>query len=106
MVPVILLFAGPLRRRAFKQRYIKEQPNLTNVQVQIDDTGFRSDIPGIGSGFAEWPGVAKWMEGRSLFILRSGYLMRVVPKSALSPSEQEDLRKLLNSKVGPENTAR
>ena len=101
LLAMSLLFPGHLSRLGFAKRYEKEKVNLTNAHLILDDVGYHTEVPGIGSGVAEWPGIQKWKEGASVFVLKSGFLMRVIPKSSLSPYEQHQVRDLLIAKLGP-----
>ena len=99
VMAVVLICIGPLMRRGFAKRYEKEKSNLTNARIWLDDVGYHYDVPGIGAGVAEWAGIQTWREGEQVFMLRSGYLLRVLPKSALSPYEQHQVRELIAAKV-------
>lgn len=103
---LIVLSAMPLwtpllQRRAFKNRYQKEKVNMTDAHITIDASGFRCEVPGIGSGVAEWSGMSGWQEGKSVFMIRSGYLMRIVPKRALSSEEMQSLVQILSARIAP-----
>jgi hypothetical protein len=100
------LYIKPAVKRAMKKRFPKEVKNLTNATVQLDDTGYRTSIPGVGEGTADWRGISQWFEGDKVFVLRSGLLMRIVPKSALDDSERSELRSLLSEKIGPVGVTR
>ncbi len=64
VMALVVLFIGPIQRRALQKRYLKERANLTNISVRIDQSGVHSKIPGQGFGFAEWPGVrGGWKAG-------------------------------------------
>ncbi len=99
VMAVVVLSIGPLVRRGFAKRYEKEKINLTDARVLLDEVGYHSDVPGVGSGVAEWSGIQSWREGKHVFVLRSGYLMRILPKSALSAYEQHQVRELLAAKM-------
>ena len=95
------LYLKPLTKNAMKKRFLKEKANFTNAKLQLDDDGFRISIRGIGEGIADWRGMSQWPEGNKVIILRSGLLMRIVPKSALDESELTEVRSLLTTKIGP-----
>ncbi len=91
----------PLQRRAFRKRFVLEKQNLTNAHVWLDDSGYHIEVLGVGSGIAEWGSMSKWMEGKSVIILLTGLLMRIVPKAPLSQKELDGLRQLLMKQIAP-----
>lgn len=110
-VPVVVLAAifsclPLLQKWAFKKRFPKEKENLTNVRVQMDDDGYHVDIPGVGAGVAAWEPMRVWIEGPNVVMIRSGFLMRVFPKSALTDVEMQEARMLLTRKIGPVGVSR
>ena len=101
-VIAIFLSLLPLWKKwGFKKRFLTERQNLTNVNLIIDDSGYRANIPGIGEGVAEWGGMDGWQEGKSVIVLRSGLLMRLFPKAPLREAQIDEVRKLLTRKLGP-----
>jgi uncharacterized membrane protein len=83
------------RRRGFRRRFKIEAPNLTNVIMQLDDSGVRIQIAGRGEGTTQWPTFSTWSEGDKVFIMISGFTFRPIPKSVLSPTEVDAIRNLL-----------
>lgn len=105
LAPVMVLVASVsllplLKKYGLKKRFHKEKQNLTNVHLILDEKGYHTEIPGIGGGVAEWAGMDGWLEGKNVFILRTGLLMRVFPKVPLSQDEVEEVRQLLKAKIG------
>ena len=96
----------PLQRRNFKKRFATDRTNLTDAHLVLDRSGYRSEVPGIGSGIAEWRGMSGWFEGEKVFMLRSGYHMRIVPKASLTEVQLEEVRSLLTEQIGPVGASR
>jgi hypothetical protein len=101
VIPIVLLCILPLQKHAFKKRFQKEKANLTNAHLILDARGYHCNVPGVGSGTAEWSGISSWLEGELVFVLRSGYLVRIVPKAALTEAQLNEVRTLLTEKIGP-----
>jgi hypothetical protein len=95
------LWNGLLRKMAFRKRFAKEKQSLTNAHVVVGHEGYRCDVPGMGSGITEWGAISGWLEGKTVFVLRSGYLMRIVPKSPLTEEQIESVRLLFAQEIGP-----
>lgn len=106
VISIVLLCILPLQKRAFKKRFLKERANLTNAHLTLDSRGYHCDVPGVGSGSAEWSGISSWLEGKLVFVLRSGYLMRIIPKADLVEAQQNEVRTLLAENVGPVGVSR
>ncbi len=102
VVLVLLACFSPFfQNRGFKKRFLKEKQNLTNAHLVLDDAGYHIDIPGVGSGVAEWTSMDGWLEGKQIIILPAGLLMRILPKAPLTAHQLDEARELLTEKLGP-----
>ncbi len=90
----------------FRKRFKTDSRLLTNVHLTVDDLGTHGETVGIGHGTLEWTAFTNWFEGKQSFVLLIGYLFRAIPKRLLSEPEIEQLRSLLQQKIGPEGVAR
>ena len=97
---LLFLFLPILQKSTFKKRFKKESANLTNLRVELSSRGIFAEIPGRGSGMADWITIDTWIEGDQVFMLKSGLLMRVLPKRVFDDEQCNDLRNLLTSEVG------
>lgn len=101
-----LLLKYVLQATMLRRRFGTEARLLTNVQITLDASEFRSDTSGIGQGTMEWQAFTAWLEGEHVIVLTIGYLFRPIPKRVLSPPEILELRTLLEQKIGPKNVIR
>ncbi len=100
-IVLIALFLPFMQKSGFKKRFLKEKQNFTNARLVMDEMGYHLSIPGVGGGIAEWGGMDGWLEGKSVFLLRSGLLIRLFPKAPLDQTQLEEVRALLTEKLGP-----
>ena len=102
VVSVVFALAAPsLRRRAFRKRFVIEGPNMTNAHVRISDSGFFSEVAGVGTSLTEWTAFDSWMEGKSTFVLLRGFTFRPIPKRVLTSTQIEEFRAQLDERIPP-----
>lgn len=89
-----------LRWRA--QRSYRKLESLQAVAgAELDETGIKLLTPH-GDGKLKWSGVVRWLEGpRTILVYPQPGLVFILPKSAFSPSQLEQLRTWLKELVGP-----
>lgn len=96
-----LLLNPLLQRYCFGRRFRTEARFLTNVRLQVDHNGLCSQVDGIGRGTTEWTAFTSWIEGNTVFVMISGYLLRPISKRSLSSMQQDELRGLFGQHIGP-----
>jgi hypothetical protein len=68
------------------------------VEVEIDESGYRDQKPGVCGGWIDWKDFTGWRESDNIFILGRNLSFVTVPKRALTPEQQQELRKVLSAR--------
>ena len=105
-LPSVVLLIGlaraPFNSKTYlRNRFKKAAPQLSNIHVQIDQDGYRHDVPERTHGVLYWPAFSSWMESPRVIALLRGELMYPIPKAALSEDQQNELRTLLQASINP-----
>lgn len=95
----LLLFTPFLRNRTFRKRYRVEAPGLTNVRVELDAVGDRSQAEGQGRGEIPWTAFTSYAESPTMIALFKGYTFAFIAKRSLSSPDLEAARALISSKL-------
>jgi hypothetical protein len=82
-----------------RKGFRKAAPQLSNMHVQIDQGGYRLDVPGKTNAVLYWPAFSSWMESPLVIVLLRGELMYPIPKSALDAPRIEELRDLCSRNI-------
>ena len=100
LVGIVWLSWPVIIRPSWVRRDFRKHPNFSVPQVvNFDDEGLHV-ISDIAEGTAKWPAFTRFHETPSPFMLHLGArLFRVIPKRALSASQLEELRQLLQRKI-------
>jgi hypothetical protein len=93
---VMLIFLPLIQRRAFRKRFKTEAVNCTNVEVRLDDDGYHGDVAGVGSGTIRWEAFSMFAESPNVFLLLRGFTFHPIPKRALLPWQQDELKLLVS----------
>lgn len=97
---IALLVSFPvLQKRSFRKRYLIEAAALTDVTVQLDESGYRSQAPGQGAHETPWSAFTSYAEGGAIFVLFRGYSFNAIPKRALSETDRDAARALISGKL-------
>jgi hypothetical protein len=90
------------RKKAIRHyQYSLNADRFREVEVQIDESGYRDQKPGVCSGWIGWNDFTGWRESDNVFVLGRNLSFVTVPKRALAPEEQQELRELLNARFRP-----
>lgn len=97
--PALIILAGsayaPIAaNKTIHKSFAKAAPQLSDIHVQIDDDGYRHDVPGKTNGVLYWPTFTSWFESPQVIVLLRGELMYPIPKSRLNEVQINELREL------------
>jgi len=101
---VAIILIGHWRRGEIrKYQYSQNAKQMEGLHVRIDDSGYWDEKTGIAGGWIAWTSFTGWLESPSVFVIGRNLTFTTVPKSALSTEQQQELRSLLQSHIGPAN---
>jgi hypothetical protein len=90
------------RKKAIRHyQYSLHSERFREVEVQIDDTGYRDQKPGVCEGWIGWNDFTGWRENTNVFVLGRNLSFVTVPKRALTQEQQQELRGMLNDRFKP-----
>jgi hypothetical protein len=89
------------RKKAIRRyQYSMNAERFQEVEVRIDESGYRDQKAGECEGWIAWKSFTGWRESSEIFVLGRNLSFVTVPKRALAPSEQEELRAMLRARFG------
>ena len=101
--PSALLFVGVIRgmftNTNLQKKFKVAAPQISDMRVQIDNGGYRLDIPGKTNAVLYWPAFTSWLESAQVIVLLRGELMYPIPKSALDATQISELRNLCSQNI-------
>jgi len=90
------------RRKAIAHRQFEMKGTESrDIRIRIDDTGYSDEKTDSCGGWINWPGFSGWRETPRIFVLGRQLQFVTIPKSGLTSEQQNDLRALLQAKLGP-----
>lgn len=96
-----LALAAWRQRLLLKAQYEQMGEAVNDVSLRLDDQGFHDFKEGSGSCSIAWRRFTGWREGTNVFILGLNLQFITIPKAALSPDQQNELRSLLQTSIHP-----
>lgn len=102
-LPSALILIGVIRG-AFSSTHLRKRfkiaaPQISDMHVQIDQGGYRLEVPGRTNAVLYWPAFSSWIESPQVIVLLRGELMYPIPKSALDAAQIEELRNLCSQHI-------
>jgi hypothetical protein len=87
------------RKKAIRHyQYSLSAERFREVEVQIDESGYRDQKPGVCECWIGWKDFTGWRESANVFILGRNLSFITVPKRVLTPEQQQELRGMLNDR--------
>jgi YcxB-like protein len=89
------------RKKAIRRyQYSMNAERFQEVEVWIDESGYRDRKSGECEGWIAWKSFTGWRESADVFVLGRDLTFVTVPKRALNPMQQEELRAILKTRLG------
>jgi len=96
----LLYFVCWWRKKVIRKHlYAQSKENWQNMHVKFDELGYQSELPGMSGGWIRWARFTNWREGKLVIILGYDVHFIPIPRSALAPEQQDELRLLIASHV-------
>jgi hypothetical protein len=97
VIVVVLLLSPWLQTRSWKKRFRLESSNLTDVSVQIDESGYFSSASSQGEARIFWTAFTSYVETTNMLLLIKGFSAQMLPKRALISAQTAELLELIAS---------
>jgi hypothetical protein len=96
---VALVVVSKWRKKAIvKYQYSLNAERYKEVHARIDDTGYHDERPNESHSWVSWSLLTGCLEGSTVFVLGRDLSFITVPKRALSPDQQDELRAMLKDR--------
>ncbi len=98
---LLIVLVSQWRKKAVRRyQFSLNADRMEAMHIYIDETGYRDEKASVSGGWIAWPGFTGWSEGPNVFVLGRNLNFIPVPKSAIAPEQQEELRALLREHLG------
>jgi hypothetical protein len=96
-----MIFVSRWRQNAIrKYQFTQNAKQMEEVHVRFDDMGYHDEKADMCGGWIAWGNFSGWREGSTFFVIGRNLTFVTVPKAALTPEQQQELRSLLQSRLG------
>jgi hypothetical protein len=97
---IAFYLVGQWRKNAIRKfQYSQNANQMQNMQVQIDETGYRDKKEGISEAWVSWNNFEGWRESKTIFVIGRNLNFVTIPKAGLTAEQEQELRDLLRSSV-------
>jgi hypothetical protein len=102
IVILAIVFTTQWRQKAVRRyQYELKAKDFDHIQTRIDGGGYWCGKEGLSNGWIAWAAFTGWRETPRIIVLGMGLSFITIPKSALSPEQQTELRTLLQTNIRP-----